>query len=115
MQKFAALSGFVSTNAGGDFHPGVRREPRFLTPSRHFRTNLRRAAAGISRFRQSSVGYVIFNRPCRIRVIQNVKTDGRKEVANKIMVILSLCISGRLSSFAETRHRFTIASLSPRL
>ena len=34
MQKFAALSGFVSTNAGGDFHPGVRREPRFLTPTR---------------------------------------------------------------------------------
>ena len=41
MQKFAALSGFVSTNAGGDFHPGVRREPRFLTPSRRPVPNLR--------------------------------------------------------------------------
>jgi len=28
MPKFAVLLGFVSTNAGGDFYPGVRREPR---------------------------------------------------------------------------------------
>ena len=41
MQKFAALSGFVSTNAGGNFYPGVRREPRFLTPSRIIITKCR--------------------------------------------------------------------------
>jgi len=34
MQKFAALPEFVSTNGGGDFHLGARREPRFLAPGR---------------------------------------------------------------------------------
>ena len=46
MQKFAVLSGFVSTNAGGDFYPGVRREPRFLTPSRLLGSNLPHAGWG---------------------------------------------------------------------
>jgi hypothetical protein len=47
MQKFAALSGFVSTKAGGDFHPGVRREPRFLTPGRLMVTDLARLLIGV--------------------------------------------------------------------
>ena len=47
MQKFAALSGFVSTNAGGDFHPRVRREPRFLTPSRLLSTDKHALPGGV--------------------------------------------------------------------